>query len=84
MELDFHGDGSLEEVEAEPRSLAPISALVVLLPQTLKGDAKLDGAMIEQLEFQDDGIEIEGRDRDGNRFKAEYSALGELQEWKQD
>jgi len=84
VELDFYRDGTLEEIETDGRALAPFAALAPVLPEALQKDEKLAGSTIEQLEFDNDGIEIEGRDRDGNRFKAEYTASGELREWKRD
>ncbi|WP_134680431.1 hypothetical protein [Paracoccus ravus] len=84
VELDYHRDGRLEEVEAKDRDLLPFEAVAPVLPEPMRADARLAGAGLEQIEFDDDGIEIEGRDRDGNRFKAEYSASGALQDWKRD
>lgn len=85
IELDFHRDGSLEDLEADKHALIPVSEVVAVLPEALlSADRFPADALFEKIELEDDGYEIEGRDAQGRWFKADYDRHARLEEWKFD
>lgn len=85
IELDFHRDGTLEDLQAEEDRPAPIAEVAAMLPDPLlAGDRFPRDARFERIELDDDGFELEGRDAEGRWFKAEYDRDGRLEEWEAD
>lgn len=85
IEIDVHRDGSLDKIEAEGSELAPIAEVVAILPQPLIGaEGFPSDGRFEEIDLDDGEFEIDGRDAEGRRFEAEYTASGQLKEFKRD
>ncbi|PRX08499.1 UNVERIFIED_ORG: hypothetical protein BCL66_11035 [Martelella mediterranea] len=84
VELDVHRDGSIDKVEAVGHRTAPLSELMPVLPAGLSAPKLTPKSRIFKIELDDDHIEVEGRDDNGQKFKAEFTASGHLLEWKRD
>lgn len=85
IEIDFHRDGSLEEIEASHSRPAPVSEVRAVLPEVLlNADRFPVNGVFESIEFKDDGFEIDARDAEGRWFEAEYAPNGALREWDAD
>lgn len=82
--LDFERDGRLEEIKTPDGSFAPLTAIGAALPQAVREAPSLSGARFHEVEFDGDGIEIEGRTADDRPFKAEFDRTGTMTEWKID
>ncbi|KGJ03866.1 hypothetical protein SAMN04487972_1152 [Paracoccus halophilus] len=83
VEIDFHRDGTLEEIEVGGSDLAPVSEVRAILPDILLNAERfpVDGRF-EKIELESDGFEFEGVDAQGNWVEAEYAPNGELRDWE--
>jgi hypothetical protein len=77
VEIDFHRNGQLDEIEAD-HGMVPLSALAPLLPTSLAAQTSLTAdALVEKIEF-DTEIDMNGRLASGAEFEAEFSRSGAL------
>ena len=79
VEIEFHRDGSVEEIEAAGREPFPASAIAPLLPEAVRNAPEWPAdARLWSIEFDADGIEIEGVDASGRAFESEFASDGSL------
>ncbi|WP_339952211.1 hypothetical protein [uncultured Albimonas sp.] len=79
VEIEFHRDGSLDEIEATGQQPFPAAAIAPALPAAVRSapDWPAD-ARLWSVEFDADGVEIEGIDAAGRSFEAEFAPDGRL------
>lgn len=84
--VDMDHDGRVEEIEREGHELFPAAAIAEFVPQQVRANTAYPAdATLDKIELHDGhGIEIEGVDATGRRFKAEFSRNGDLVEMKRD
>ncbi|MDO5620670.1 MAG: hypothetical protein Q4G24_04290 [Paracoccus sp. (in: a-proteobacteria)] len=85
VELEFRRDGSLEEIEARNPRLVPVAAVTALLPQQLLSAERFpaDG-QFENISFDRDGYEFEGRDAQDRKVEIKYNSSFALVEYELD
>jgi hypothetical protein len=82
VEIDFHRDGGLEEIETKHGGLFPASAIAAIVPEVLASSADYPSdASFTKIEFDADQYEIEGRTAQGEWFEAKFDGRGRLEKW---
>lgn len=83
VELDFHRDGALEEIEGRHDGLFDAALVEPVLPQALIQSADYPkGAQLTKVELKEDEYELEGRTAEGAWFEAKYRRDGTLEKWE--
>lgn len=83
IEVDLHHDGNVDKVEAHHHGTFPLGEVMPLLPGDVADALYAAGTLtpatrLREMELGDE-IELEGPG-----FKAEFTATGQLKEWKRD
>lgn len=82
IEIDLHGDGTLDHIEAAGHGSFPLAAVASVMPVALSDPRLTAQSRIFKIDFDEDGLKLEGEDSAGRGFKAEFSRTGQLSEWK--